>query len=40
MQSLNCTELIGRLGSQPDMCYTVEGHCVTKLCLDTNRPIW
>ena len=39
MQSLNRTELIGRLGRQPDMRYTAEGHCVTKFSLATNRPV-
>ena len=39
MQSLNRTDLIGRLGRQPDMRYTAEGHCVTKFSLATNRPV-
>jgi single-strand DNA-binding protein len=36
--SLNRTELIGRLGQDPEMRYTPEGQAVTKFSLATDRP--
>ncbi len=36
--SLNRTELIGRLGQDPEMRYTSEGQAVTKFSLATDRP--
>lgn len=36
--SVNRAELIGRLGRDPDMCYTPEGHVVTKFSVATDRP--
>ena len=36
--SVNRAELIGRLGRDPDMRYTPEGHVVTKFSLATDRP--
>lgn len=38
MQSLNRTELIGRLGRDPEMRYTPDGQALTKFSLATNRP--
>jgi single-strand DNA-binding protein len=37
--SLNRCEFIGRLGREPDMRYTPEGHVVTKFSLATDRPV-
>jgi len=36
--SLNRTELIGRLGQDPEMRYTPEGQAVSKFSLATDRP--
>ena len=36
--SVNRAELIGRLGRDPDMRYTPEGHVVTKFSVATDRP--
>ena len=36
--SLNRTELIGRLGRDPEMRYTAEGQAVTQFSLATDRP--
>ncbi len=36
--SLNRTELIGRLGQDPEMRYTSEGQAVSKFSLATDRP--
>lgn len=36
--SLNRTELIGRLGRDPDMRFTPDGQAVTKFSLATDRP--
>ena len=36
--SINRAELIGRLGRDPDMRYTPEGHVVTKFSVATDRP--
>jgi len=36
--SFNCTELIGRLGQDPEMRYTPEGQAVSKFSLATDRP--
>jgi single-strand DNA-binding protein len=36
--SLNRTELIGRLGQDPETRFTPEGQAVTKFSLATDRP--
>ncbi len=36
--SLNRTELIGRLGQEPEMRCTPDGQAVTKFSLATDRP--
>ncbi len=36
--SLNRTELIGRLGQDPEMRYTPDGQAVSKFSLATDRP--
>jgi single-strand DNA-binding protein len=36
--SFNRTELIGRLGQDPEMRYTPDGQAVSKLSLATDRP--
>ena len=36
--SVNRAELIGRLGREPEMRYTPEGHVVTKFSVATDRP--
>ena len=36
--SVNRAELIGRLGRDPDMRYTPEGHVITKFSVATDRP--
>jgi single-strand DNA-binding protein len=36
--SLNRSELIGRLGQDPEMRYTSDGQAVTKFSLATDRP--
>jgi len=36
--SLNRSELIGRLGQDPEMRYTPDGQAVTKFSLATDRP--
>ena len=36
--NLNRTELIGRLGRDPEMRYTAEGQAVTSFSLATDRP--
>jgi hypothetical protein len=36
--SLNRTELIGRLGQDPDMRYTPSGQAVTTFSIATDRP--
>ncbi|MCW5851819.1 MAG: single-stranded DNA-binding protein [Anaerolineae bacterium] len=38
MRTLQVTYLIGRLGRDPDMRYTPEGHVVTKFSVATDRP--
>lgn len=34
----NRVELIGRLGRDPEMRYTAEGHAVTTISMATDRP--
>ncbi|CCF85440.1 single-stranded DNA-binding protein [Nitrolancea hollandica] len=37
--NLNRIELIGRLGRDPELHYTAEGHAVAKFSLATDRPV-
>ena len=36
--SVNWLHLVGRLGQDPEMRYTPEGHAVTRFSLATDRP--